>query len=93
MHLMAQNGVACGATFDSLEVMSDPHLRERNMITTVEQHKIGPMDMIGCPINLEDSPVEITAAPLLGQDTEEVLAQFLDYDSAQVKQLRTEGVV
>jgi len=93
MHLMAQNGVPCGATLDSMEVMSDPHLRQRNMITTVEQHKKGPMDMIGCPIKLEDSPVEVTAAPLLGQDTEEVLAQFLEYDSTQVEQLRTEGVI
>jgi len=49
--------------------------------------------MIGCPIQWEDSPVEITAAPTLGQHTEEILAQFLDYDSAQVEQLRTEGVI
>ncbi len=93
MHRMAKNGVPCGATLDSQEVMSDPHLRERGMITTVEQHKRGPMDMIGCPVQLEDSPVDVTAAPLLGQHTEEILAQLLDYDSAQVEQLRTEGVV
>ncbi|MDP6495609.1 MAG: CoA transferase, partial [Dehalococcoidia bacterium] len=93
MHRMSQNGVPCGATLDSQEVISDPHLREREMITTVEQHKRGPMDMIGCPVKLDDSPVEVTAAPLLGQDTEEILAQFLGYGSAQVEQLRAEGVV
>ncbi len=63
------------------------------MITTVEQHKRGPMDMIACPIKWEDSPVEVTAAPLLGQHTEEILAQFLDYGSKQVDQLQAEGVV
>lgn len=93
MHRMAKNGVPCGATLDSAEVMSDPHLRERGMITTVEQHKRGPVDMIGCPIKLEDSPVELTAAPVLGQHTEEILAQFLDYDSTQVERLKAEGIV
>jgi formyl-CoA transferase len=93
MHRMAKNGVPCGATFDSQEVISDPHLRQRNMITAVEQHKRGPMDMIGCPVKLEHSSVEVTAAPLLSQHTEEILAQFLGYDTAQVEQLRTEGVI
>ncbi|MDO8750268.1 MAG: CoA transferase [Dehalococcoidia bacterium] len=93
MHRMNKNGVACGATLDSKEVLSDPHLRARGMITTVEQHKRGPVDMIGCPIQWGDAPVEISAAPLLGQHTEEILAQFLGYDSPQAKQLKTEGVV
>ena len=93
MHAMAKNGVPCGATLDSAEVMADPHLRERGMITTVDQPKRGPVDMIGCPIRLDDSPVEITAAPLLGQHTEEILAQFLNYDAAQAEQLKTEGIV
>ncbi|MDP6549867.1 MAG: CoA transferase [Dehalococcoidia bacterium] len=93
MHRMCENGTPAGATLNSLEVMADPHLRARGMITTVDQHGRGPMDMIGCPIQWEDSPVEITAAPTLGQHTEEILAQFLDYDAAQVEQLRTEGVI
>ncbi|HJN87314.1 MAG: CoA transferase [Dehalococcoidia bacterium] len=93
MHSMARNGVPCGATMDSAEVMADPHLWERGMITTVEQQKRGPMDMIGCPIKLDDSPVEITPAPLLGQHTEEILAQFLGYDASQAEQLKSDGVV
>ncbi|MEK7777174.1 MAG: CoA transferase [Chloroflexota bacterium] len=93
MHRMNKNGVACGATLDSKEVLSDPHLRARGMITTVEQHKRGPVDMIGCPIQWGDAPVEISAAPLLGQHTDEILAQFLGYDSTQAKELKTEGVV
>ncbi len=93
MHLTNKYGVPCGATLDSREVMADPHLRARGMVTTVEQQKRGPVEMIGCPIQWGDSPVEISAAPLLGQHTEEILAQFLGYDAKQVKQLRTEGVI
>ena len=78
---------------DSQEVMADPHLWERGMITTVDQQQRGPMDMIGCPIKLDDSPVEITPAPLLGQHTEEILAQFLGYDAAQAEKLKADGVV
>jgi crotonobetainyl-CoA:carnitine CoA-transferase CaiB-like acyl-CoA transferase len=37
--------------------------------------------------------VEITPAPLLGQHTEEILAQFLGYDASQAEQLKSDGVV
>ena len=37
--------------------------------------------------------MEITASPLLGEHTEEVLREVMGYDKDKVEQLRKEGVI
>ena len=49
--------------------------------------------MPGCPVKLEDSPVEVTSAPLLGEHNNEVFAKYLGFDAAEVERLKQEGVI
>jgi formyl-CoA transferase len=42
---------------------------------------------------LSESPVEITASPLLGEHTAEILREVMGCDDAELKQLRAEGVI
>jgi formyl-CoA transferase len=48
--------------------------------------------MPGWPVRMSDSKVPIVPAPLLGQHTEEVLAE-LGYDSARIQQLRERKLI
>lgn len=93
MEAFGKRGVPAGATLDSLEVLNDPHLKEREMIITVEHPKRGSFTMPGSPIQMSASPREYTPAPLLGQHTEEILGEWLGYDAAQVEQLREQKIV
>jgi formyl-CoA transferase len=86
-------GIPCGAVQDTMEVMHDPHLIERGMIAEVTHPVAGTFAMPGCPVRLEDSPVELQAAPLLGQHNEEVYSALLGYSAADVQQLKERGVV
>ena len=86
-------GIPCGAVQDTMEVMHDPHLMQRGMLTEVTHPLAGTFTMPGCPIRLEDSPVQVQAAPLLGQHTEEVLVELLGYTAEQVQQLKQQGVL
>jgi formyl-CoA transferase len=90
---VASLGIPCGAVQDTVEVMHDPHLRERGMLTEVQHPVLGSFTMPGCPVRLEDSPVQVTAAPLLGQHNEEVYAEVLGYTPEQVQQLKERGIV
>jgi formyl-CoA transferase len=47
---------------------------------------------VGNPIKLSDSITEVTRSPLLGEHTEEVLAQ-LGYSKDQIGALRAEKVI
>jgi formyl-CoA transferase len=90
---VASLGIPCGAVQDTEEVMHDPHLLERGMLTEVQHPVVGSFVMPGCPVRLEDSPVQVTAAPLLGQHNEEVYAEVLGYTPEQVQRLKERGIV
>jgi crotonobetainyl-CoA:carnitine CoA-transferase CaiB-like acyl-CoA transferase len=71
------------------DMLADPQLRHRGMITT------GPdgQTTLGNPIKLSDTPPALrTPPPLFGQDTDAVL-HGLGFDAAAVARLRAAGVV
>jgi formyl-CoA transferase len=93
MKLMGEAGVPCGAVLDSVELLNDPHMRERGMVVTVDHPARGKFTMPGCPVRLEDSPVEVKAAPLLGQHNSEIYGQLLGMTAGDLEQLKQQGVV
>jgi formyl-CoA transferase len=88
--ILAGAGVPCGACLDTGEVLSDPHLRARDMIVEVEHPVRGRYVTVGNPIKLSASPTTITMAPLLGQHRHEILRE-LGYDEAAIQALEAEG--
>ena len=47
---------------------------------------------VGNPIRLSDSPAEVTRSPLLGEHTDEVMAE-LGYELDQIAHLRAVGAI
>jgi formyl-CoA transferase len=90
---VAPLGIPCGAVQDTMEVMHDPHLVSRGMITPVEHPVAGAFAMPGCPIRLEQSPVQVQAAPLLGQHNTEVYGELLGYTPEQVQALKAQKII
>ena len=93
MKIIGEAGVPCGAVLDSVEVLEDPHLRERGMIVTIDHPVRGRFSMPGCPVKLEDSPVEVTSAPLLGQHNSEVYRGILGLKDSDLQQLKRDSVI
>ena len=75
------------------KVVTNPQVLARNMIVEVEHPSAGGIKMSGIPIKLSDTPGSIrTAAPILGQDTDEVLKGY-GYSEGEIKELREKGVL
>jgi formyl-CoA transferase len=93
MKILGEAGVPCGAVLDSVELLNDPHLKERGMIVTIQHPTRGEFTMPGCPVRLEHSPAEVKAAPLLGQHNAEVYRELLGLGGGQIDELKREGII
>jgi formyl-CoA transferase len=86
-------GVPAGAVFDSGDLFSSPHLRERKMIQEVDHPALGDVELIANPIKLSSSPTEYRRAPLLSEQAEEILSTELGLSPDELSELRATGVV
>ena len=93
MEIFTDLGFPAGAVQDSLDVLADPHLKEREMIVDIHDPVRGDYQVIGCPIKVEGNDVEIQPPPLLGEHTDEVLDDLLGMTPDEVGALRDEGIV
>jgi formyl-CoA transferase len=93
MRILGEAGVPCSMCFNADDIYNDPHLKERGMIVSYDHPVRGRFTMPGCPVQLEDSPVEVTAPPLLGQHTGEVLSDLLGQTQEETARLREASVL
>jgi formyl-CoA transferase len=93
MEILGAVGVPCGKVLDSVELLEDPHMRQRGMIVTINHPMRGEFAMPGCPVRLEDSPVEVKPAPLLGQHNADVYGELLGLGAGQLESLKNEGII
>jgi crotonobetainyl-CoA:carnitine CoA-transferase CaiB-like acyl-CoA transferase len=85
--------VPCGPINDLAEVFADPHVRERAMTVEMPHPLAGSVRLVASPIKLSATPVRYRRAPpLLGADTDAVLAE-LGLDAAAIAGLRERGAI
>ena len=90
--IMNEYDIPCGPILSMKEIAEEPSLRASGTVVEVYHPKRGKYLTVGNPIKLSDSPTEVTRSPLLGEHTDEVLAQ-LGYDAKQIETLREERVI
>jgi CoA:oxalate CoA-transferase len=87
-------GVPCGPINKVSQVLQDPQVAAREMILEVNHPTAGRQKIPGCPIKMSETPCSVeTASPLLGGQTESVLAEFLGLSAEEIRSLREEGVL
>ncbi|SCW86440.1 formyl-CoA transferase [Ancylobacter rudongensis] len=75
--------IPCAPVLSMKEIANDPSLRKSGTVVEVDHPKLGKYLTVGSPIKFSDVEVEITASPLLGQHTNEVLAD-LGYSQEEI---------
>ena len=83
--------VPCGPINSIGDVLSDPQTAAREMVVELEHPRAGLMRALGFPIKLSATPGKVArAAPVLGQHTREVLAEF-GFPAAEIDALVASG--
>jgi crotonobetainyl-CoA:carnitine CoA-transferase CaiB-like acyl-CoA transferase len=87
-------GVPCGPINSLEEVFADPQVRARSMCLAVEHPAAGSTPLVGTPMKFSGAPAgAVQPPPLLGEHTEQVLAELLGIDAAACAQLRAADIV
>ncbi|MBT9490260.1 MAG: CoA transferase [Rubrivivax sp.] len=85
--------VPCGAINHLGEVFADPQVQAREMVTRWQHPLAGEIELVASPIKLSATPVaQHRPPPLLGQHTEELLAEF-GFSPAECGALRDQRVI
>ncbi len=87
-------GVPCGPINDLSQVFEDPQVRHRRMEVRAPHPAAGQVRMVASPIKFSQTPVTYDVPPpLLGQHTDEVLAEVLGMSEAEIEALHRGGIV
>jgi crotonobetainyl-CoA:carnitine CoA-transferase CaiB-like acyl-CoA transferase len=85
--------VPCGAINDLAEVFNDPQVRARNMTVNMAHALAGSVRLVASPIKTSAEAVRYRRAPpLLGEHTDEVLAEF-GFGADERAALRAAGAI
>ena len=91
MQILNEIDVPCGPIMSTDDLANDEHVKLREMYQELDHPERGNWFNLGCPIKLSDSPVEMTRSPLLGEHTDDILSQVLDYQESEIDQLKQAG--
>ncbi|MBM3522457.1 MAG: CoA transferase, partial [Alphaproteobacteria bacterium] len=86
-------GLPCGPVNDVKQMHDDPQAIAREMVIEVDHATLGKVKTLGAPVKFSDTPGGVRrAAPLFGQHSREVLAEF-SFSGAEIDALFAEGAV
>jgi formyl-CoA transferase len=92
MDILNEHDIPCGPILSMKELAHEPSLRATGTIVEVDHPKRGKYLTVGNPIKLSESITEVKRSPLLGEHTEEVLAE-LGLGAQEIANLRASKVI
>jgi crotonobetainyl-CoA:carnitine CoA-transferase CaiB-like acyl-CoA transferase len=93
LRALAEADVPCGPITDILAAFHSPEAAARSMLVEVEHPALGVLRQAGIPIEFDATPGSVrTAPPLLGEHTDEILAE-LGLSVDETARLRADRVV
>jgi crotonobetainyl-CoA:carnitine CoA-transferase CaiB-like acyl-CoA transferase len=92
--LLEAAGVPCGPINSLDEVFDNPQVRARGMQIALDHPAAGSVQLVRNPMRLSKTPATGDAAPpLLGQHTDDVLAELLGKSADEIAVLRAQDIL
>jgi crotonobetainyl-CoA:carnitine CoA-transferase CaiB-like acyl-CoA transferase len=93
LELFEAGGLPCGPVNDSMQALSDPQTKARQMVVELEHATAGRVPALGLPIKFSHTPGAVRRpAPLLGEHSREILGD-IGFTDAQIDELERIGTI
>ena len=93
MNLVSGATIPSGAVLDTRELADDPTFQQRKIRQTMKHPAVVDYVMSGWPVRFGGEPPAVGPAPLLGQHSGDVLADWLKIDNDTIGALKNEKVI
>jgi crotonobetainyl-CoA:carnitine CoA-transferase CaiB-like acyl-CoA transferase len=93
MKAVGDSGIPAGAVLDTEELNSDVTFEERGVMQTMVHPVHRPFKMPAWPVRVDGKATRLTASPMLGEHTNEVISDWLGLNDAAIDALKTDGAV
>ena len=92
--LFEQQQIPCGPINNLEQVFSHAQLQARNMLINIKEPRSGEIQLPANPINYSRTPIAYSSPPpQLGNDTESILSQYLEYSAMDIAELRKKAII
>jgi len=93
--IMLKNNVPIGTVNNARQIFNSPQAEARKMWMEIDDPVAAKVKVIGNPVKMASIPVDETAkaVPRLGENTDEVLQEVLDFPAEKIKELKTNQIV
>lgn len=93
-HQLQEAGVAAFPSMSGKDLIEDPHLGARGFFERLAHPEVGTRTHMGIPWLFSHAPNGVRwPAPLLGQDTDQVMGEVLGYGAQEIARLKDEQVL
>ncbi|HBV00538.1 CaiB/BaiF CoA transferase family protein [Thalassospira lucentensis] len=92
--VLEKANVPCGPINTLDRVFDNPQVQHRGMIRYLDHPVAGKIPTVANPIKFSKTPISgETAAPMLGQHSDEILRKVADLSDEQIEKLRSAGII
>ena len=91
--LVGGAGIPAGAVLDTMELQNDVTFEQRGIMQTMKHPVHRDFKMPGWPVRVDGKPATLKSSPVLGADTDTVLADWLGLSTSELGALRTAGAL
>jgi crotonobetainyl-CoA:carnitine CoA-transferase CaiB-like acyl-CoA transferase len=93
LELLSQHGIPCGPINTMQQLFDDPQVKAREMVVAVNHPTAGSIPLVGSPLKLSRTPVEIKRhPPLAGEHSKEVMLE-LGYTEEKIEELQSKKII
>lgn len=92
--ILTEHHVVCGVVKTVPEVIRQPQVLERGLITGVDDPVLGYIEVVNSAVKFREATVGVRGhAPMVGEHNESVLRDLLGFDAQRIAKLREQGVL